>query len=120
VKNSIALKKRKNQNSKIQNRLKADNSKLKIQNSKLRFGAGWGFKKHPIMQLTIRISEHAMSFSKREADGTIRHEPYHMKSGVSTAANLRQAFNDSHMLAEQHRSARVLIDTPVLVIPADE
>ena len=72
------------------------------------------------MQLTIRISEHAMSFSKREADSTISHEPYHMKSGVSTAANLRQAFNDSHMLAEQHRSARVLIDTPVLVIPADE
>ena len=36
MKNSIALKKRKNQNSKIQHRLKADNSKIKNQNSKLK------------------------------------------------------------------------------------
>ena len=72
------------------------------------------------MQLTIRISAHAMAFAQTEADGSISYEPYHTKSGVSVAANLRQAFNESRLLAAGHRSARVLVDTPVLIIPAEE
>ena len=51
------------------------------------------------MRLTIRISTNALSFSAQQADGTIAYEPYHVKSGVSIAANLRQAFSESGLLA---------------------
>ena len=45
-------------------------------------------------RLTIRVSRYAMSFSVPDAEnaGQIEYVPYPMKSGVSTAANLREAF----------------------------
>ena len=72
------------------------------------------------MRLTIRISTNALSFSAQQADGTIAYEPYHVKSGVSIAANLRQAFSESGLLAAGYKSVLVLMDAPVLLIPIEE
>ena len=72
------------------------------------------------MRLTIRISTNALSFSAQQADGTIAYEPYHVKSGVSIAANLRQAFSESELLASGYKSVLVLMDAPVLLIPIEE
>lgn len=44
-------------------------------------------------RLTIRVSRNTLSFSvvDREAEHQLIYEPYTVKSGVSMAANLRQA-----------------------------
>ena len=48
-------------------------------------------------RLTIRVSNNTLSFSvvDREAEHQVIYEPYTVKSGVSMAANLRQAFKES-------------------------
>ena len=51
-------------------------------------------------RLTIRVSNQSLSFSvvDREAEHQVIFESYTMKSGVSLAANLRQAFKESDLL----------------------
>lgn len=51
-------------------------------------------------RLTIRVSRNTLSFSvvDREAEHQLIYEPYTVKSGVSMAANLRQAFKESTLL----------------------
>jgi len=73
-------------------------------------------------RLTIRISRHALSFSiiDREAENHLRYEPYNVKSGISMAANLREAFHTADLLSEDHKRVQVLLDTPVVVIPIEE
>lgn len=72
------------------------------------------------MQLTVRISGHSLSFAQLENDGTVSHEPYHTQGGMSIAANLRQAFGESRLLAGSHDCVRVLVDSPVMLVPAEE
>ena len=73
-------------------------------------------------RLTIRISDYSLSFSilDKTAVGGVRYEPYTVKSGMSMAANLREAFKESNLLLEGFPRVRVLIDTPVLLIPMEE
>lgn len=52
--------------------------------------------------------------------GGMVYEPYAMKPGMSAAANLRQAFSESTLLAMQHRKAVAMIDTPVMLVPEEE
>ena len=62
-------------------------------------------------RLTIRISQSFMSFAvanQASAVG-IEYEPYTVKNGISTAANLREAFNES-----------ALLGMPVLLVPVEE
>lgn len=61
-----------------------------------------------------------MSFSIADGADTIKYEPYHVKSGVSIAANLRQAFADSMLLGAGHKSVLVMLDTPTMLIPIEE
>lgn len=78
-------------------------------------------------RMTIRVGKGTLSFSVLEKteqeDGTststIKYEPYVVKSGVSIAANLREAFKTSDLLATEARRVRVLIDTPVLMVPVE-
>jgi hypothetical protein len=78
-------------------------------------------------RITIRIGKGTLSFSVLEKtieeDGTstsvIKYEPFVVKSGVSIAANLREAFKTSDLLAIEARRSRVLIDTPVLMVPVE-
>lgn len=73
-------------------------------------------------RLTIRVGKNTLSFSvvDRETEKQVVYEPYVVKSGVSMAANLRQAFKDSDLLQRPYTKARVFIDTPVLIVPVEE
>ena len=72
------------------------------------------------MQLTIRICGHTMTFAAPGDAGTIVYEPYHVKSGVSMSANLRQAFNESSLLAGGHRGVVVTTDARVVLVPDEK
>lgn len=73
-------------------------------------------------RLTIRVSNNSLSFSvvDREAEHQVIYEPYTVKSGVSLAANLRQAFKESDLLQRGYSKVRVYLDTPILIVPIEE
>ena len=75
-----------------------------------------------LSRLTIRVSRNTLSFSMidHEAEHQFVYEPYTVKSGVSMAANLRQAFKESPLLQCGHQKARVFIDSPILPVPIEE
>ncbi len=81
-----------------------------------------GKKRTQQARLTIRVSKNTLSFSvvDREAEHQLIYEPYTMKSGVSIAANLRQAFGESELLQRGYQKVRVYIDTPILLVPIEE
>ncbi|UKK51739.1 DUF3822 family protein [Prevotella sp. E13-17] len=69
--------------------------------------------------ITMRIGRNTLSFSKHLEDDSVVNEPFIVKSGVSMAANLREAFKSSELLAESQDKVRVLIDTDVLMVPIE-
>lgn len=73
--------------------------------------------------LTIRVSRNTLSFSTVAPTGgnenPIKYEPYVVKSGVSMAANLREAFKEAELPAQAFTLARVLVDAPVLMVPME-
>ncbi len=73
-------------------------------------------------RLTIRIGSHTLSFSALNANkaNSIIYEPYTVRSGISMAANLREAFKEIDLLDNGWKRAAVLIDAPVLMVPVDE
>lgn len=74
------------------------------------------------MRLNLRIGQDTLSFAVIDptTESQVAYEPYTVKSGISMAANLREAFRESDLLGRGIRRARVLLDTPVLMIPIDE
>lgn len=72
-------------------------------------------------QLTIRVGRGTLSFSMPADNGQdILFEPYVVKSGVSMAANLREAFKQSDLLQEPLPArCRVLTDGDVLMVPVE-
>lgn len=79
-------------------------------------------KKWQQARLTIRVSNNSLSFSvvDREAEHQVIYEPYTVKSGVSMAANLRQALKESDLLMRGYEKVRAYIDTPLLIVPIEE
>lgn len=73
-------------------------------------------------RLTIRIGKNSLSFSavEQNAEESLLFQPFTVKSGISMAANLRQAFQECGLLQRQWQRARVLVDTPVIMIPLEE
>lgn len=73
-------------------------------------------------RLVFRISEEALSFSviDNTEDCKVAFEPYIIKSGISLAANLREAFTESNLLLRGYQRAQVMIDTPFMLVPLDE
>ena len=73
-------------------------------------------------RLTIRVGRQTLSFSALDASrsGSIVYEPYTVRSGISMAANLREAFKEIDLLSNGWQRAMVLLDSPVLMIPVDE
>lgn len=67
--------------------------------------------------MTIRVGRGTLSFSVSDNEGNISFSPYVVKSGVSMAANLREAFKSSPFLQQLPIRVRVLIDADVLVMP---
>ena len=72
--------------------------------------------------ITMRVSSQSMSFSQVDLSQPtgLQYVPFIMRSGVSLAANLRQAIQDIPMLSQGDGRIRVLIDSPVLVVPVQE
>jgi hypothetical protein len=73
-------------------------------------------------RLTIRISHHRMSFSviDRSIPRQVQYQPYTVKSGISMAANLREAFKDDSLLTAGFSKVLISIDSLVLMIPIEE
>lgn len=69
----------------------------------------------------IRVGHKSLSFSvvDKTAEASVRFEPYTIKSGISMAANLRQAFLDSDLLRQGYQKVGVLIDSPTLLLPIE-
>ena len=76
----------------------------------------------PSQRVTLRLSSTTMSFAviDDKAVNGLRYEPYVVKSGMSMAANLREAFIESELLSQDYQRAQLLIDTPVMLIPLEE
>ena len=73
-------------------------------------------------RLTIRVVGNTLSFSMADtpdAAQPIIYEPYAVNSGISMAANLREAFRTQrpHFMVD---SAQVLVGTKVLMVPVEQ
>lgn len=75
-----------------------------------------------LQRITIRVAKGSLSFSMPDQAGgkQIAFEPYVAKSGMSMAANLREAFKSSSLLGRPATKARLLVDSPSLVVPIEE
>ena len=72
-------------------------------------------------RVTIRVGKNTLSFSTADVtnrEQPINYEPYVVRSGISMAANLREAFKTEHILSL--RRARVLVDAPVTLVPVEQ
>lgn len=73
-------------------------------------------------RLTIHIGRGTLSFSTGIAaseNTSVTFEPYPIRSGISMAANLREALKTAALPAEGFTRAMVMTDTPVLMVPVD-
>lgn len=73
-------------------------------------------------RLTIRVSHRSLSFSTVDmaaGDNPVVYEPYALNSGISMAANLREALKTAVLPSAAYRRVMVMIDSPVLMIPVD-
>jgi hypothetical protein len=81
-----------------------------------------GTNSHVRQQLTIRVGRGTLSFSRPDgqSEDSIAFEPFVMKSGVSVAANLREAFKRADLLQPPLPTrVRVLVDSDVLMVPVE-
>lgn len=74
------------------------------------------------MRVVLRITDNTMAFAATDdnAEGHVAFEPYIVKSGISMAANLREAFKTSDLLLNGYKRAMVMLSTPVLLVPVEE
>lgn len=72
--------------------------------------------------MTIRVSKGALAFAiaDKTREEQLVFQPYTAKSGVSMAANLREAFKTIDLLHHDTRRAQVLIDAPAIIVPIEE
>ena len=73
-------------------------------------------------RIVIRIGRHHLSFSSIDptaAEQPIVYEPYVVKSGMSMAANLREALKGAGLSQMGIRKALVMVEAPVLLIPVE-
>lgn len=73
-------------------------------------------------RMTIRVAKGSLAFAipDRMSDTQIVYQPYITKSGVSLAANLREAFKTESILQRHTPKAKVFIDSPSLLVPLEE
>ena len=74
-------------------------------------------------RIIIRIGQRHLSFatiSKGEEENMITYEPYVIKSGISIAANLREALKSAELFKTGIKRALVMLDSPVLLIPVEQ
>lgn len=73
-------------------------------------------------RLVIRVGRSSLSFSalNSASEGQIVFEPYTVKSGISMAANLREAFRQINVKLNGWQRAVIILDSKVLMVPVDE
>ncbi|MCR4957502.1 MAG: DUF3822 family protein [Prevotella sp.] len=72
-------------------------------------------------RLTIRIGRGTLAMLvQNTGSDDIVYEPYVVRSGVSMAANLREAFKTSDLLLQAPPRVRVLLDSDVLMVPVEQ
>lgn len=73
-------------------------------------------------RLVVRVSQGTLAFAVPDpsAKGQLLFEPYVMKSGISVAANLRDAFTSSVLLQRGYQRALVMTDAKPMMLPVDE
>lgn len=74
-------------------------------------------------RLTIRVGGKSLSFSTAtltNAEQPITFEPYTVKSGISMAANMREALKTATLPVQGYKMAQVMIESPVLLVPLDK
>lgn len=69
-------------------------------------------------RLTIRTSSDSLAFATTDGREVV-YERYPLKSGMSVAANMREALTLEPMLQQSYQRVTVLTDSPVLMTPAD-
>lgn len=74
------------------------------------------------LRLTIRFGRNSMAFTvgDPQENGMLVYEPYEMNTGISIAANLREAFKVSELLQSGYKRLLAELDTPVMLMPVDE
>lgn len=70
-------------------------------------------------RLVIRVARNTLSVSTVSSDGVVDYMPYVVKSGVSMAANMREAFKTEVALRQPYAKTVVMVESPVLMVPAD-
>lgn len=72
--------------------------------------------------LIIRIGIDTLSIAVvgEAASSLVSYEQTQLKSGLSVAANLREAFRVSELLQQKYTTVYVMTDTPTMLIPQDE
>ena len=79
-------------------------------------------------EVTLRVGHGTLSFAAYDGDSSqgadadssaVVYEPFVVKSGISMAANLRDAFRTAPLLQQGYRYARVAVDAPTLLVPMD-
>ena len=69
-------------------------------------------------RLIIRISRDGIALSIND-EGAVRYERYPMNSGISLAANMREALRTHLLLQDDYERVLVLVDSPVLTVPVN-
>lgn len=73
-------------------------------------------------RLVIRIGRGSLSFAYTDTEGSatpVLHERYAVKSGISMAANIREAVKSPFLSSTTFSKTLVMVDSPVLLIPID-
>lgn len=74
----------------------------------------------PDRTIVIRAGQGTLSFLVSNNAGEAAYHPYAVKSGMSMAANLREAFKEQPYLSGGAKRAILMVPTPVVLIPSDE
>lgn len=70
--------------------------------------------------LIIRAGNGTLAFLVPEEDGTKAFYQYPVKSGMSIAANLREAFKEQTYLNRPFKKALLMVNTPIVLIPRED
>lgn len=73
-------------------------------------------------RLTMRVGKNSLMFSVENdlSEGGIKVEKYEYNSGISIAANLRNALRTSPLLQTRYKAVLIAVDSPVMLVPVDE
>lgn len=73
-------------------------------------------------QLIVRITRRTLAFAVtgKTADAQVAYEPYTVRSGISMAANLREAFKSAALLQRGYKRVNILVDVAVMLVPIEE